>query len=59
MEERIQRGQGPSIFQPYRGLWKLFHKTLLIPVLAISYDIYMIDEARILEYFGPLLALLV
>jgi hypothetical protein len=32
---------------------------MLIPVLTISYDIYMIDEARILEYFGPLLALLV
>ena len=80
-----ERGQGPSIFQPYRDLWKLFHKTLLIPesafwvffwapvvaftamlivpmlipVLTISYDIYMIDEARILEYFGPLPALLV
>lgn len=34
MEERVQRGQGPSIFQPYRDLWKLFHKTLLIPVLT-------------------------
>jgi len=85
MEERVQRGQGPSIFQPYRDLWKLFHKTLLIPesaswaffwapvvaftamlivpmlipVLTIPYDIYMIDEARILEYSGPLVALLV
>ncbi len=34
MEERVQRGQGPSIFQPYRDLWKLFHKTLLIPESA-------------------------
>ena len=32
---------------------------MLIPVLTISYDIYLIDEARILEYFGPLPALLV
>ncbi|MBN6742256.1 NADH-quinone oxidoreductase subunit H [Acidithiobacillus sp. MC6.1] len=34
LEERVQRGQGPSIFQPYRDLWKLFHKTLLIPESA-------------------------
>ena len=34
MEERVQRGQGPSIFQPYRDLWKLFHKTLLLPQSA-------------------------
>ena len=34
MEGRVQRGQGPSIFQPYRDLWKLFHKTLLIPESA-------------------------
>ena len=84
MEERVPRGQGPSIIQPYRDHWKLFHKTLLIPesaswvffwapvvafsamlivpmlipVLTISYDIYLIDEARILEYFGPLPAFL-
>ena len=25
-EERVQRSRGPSIFQPYRDLWKLFHK---------------------------------
>ena len=29
-EERVQRGQGPGIFQPYRDLWKLFHKQILI-----------------------------
>ena len=29
-----ERGQGPSIFQPYQDLWKLFHKTLLIPESA-------------------------
>ncbi|WP_291524350.1 NADH-quinone oxidoreductase subunit H [Acidithiobacillus sp.] len=29
-----ERGQGRSIFQPYRDLWKLFHKTLLIPESA-------------------------
>jgi formate hydrogenlyase subunit 4 len=28
-EERVQRGQGPGIFQPYRDLWKLFHKDIV------------------------------
>ncbi|HUB95720.1 MAG TPA: NADH-quinone oxidoreductase subunit H [Stellaceae bacterium] len=30
-EERVQRGQGPGIFQPYRDLWKLFHKQIVVP----------------------------
>ncbi|MGH7025338.1 MAG: respiratory chain complex I subunit 1 family protein [Caulobacteraceae bacterium] len=33
-EERVQRAQGPSIFQPYRDLWKLFHKRLVVPETA-------------------------
>jgi formate hydrogenlyase subunit 4 len=33
-EERIQRAQGPGIFQPYRDLWKLFHKQLIVPETA-------------------------
>jgi formate hydrogenlyase subunit 4 len=33
-EERIQRAQGPGIFQPYRDLWKLFHKQLVVPETA-------------------------
>ena len=33
-EERVQRGQGPGILQPYRDLWKLFHKQLIIPQTA-------------------------
>ena len=33
-EERVQRGQGPGIFQPYRDLWKLFHKQLVLPETA-------------------------
>ena len=33
-EERVQRGQGPGIFQPYRDLWKLFHKRLVVPRTA-------------------------
>lgn len=33
-EARIQRCQGPGIFQPYRDLWKLFHKQLVIPETA-------------------------
>jgi formate hydrogenlyase subunit 4 len=28
-EERVQRSQGPGIFQPYRDLWKLFHKEIV------------------------------
>jgi formate hydrogenlyase subunit 4 len=33
-EERVQRAQGPGIFQPYRDLWKLFHKQLVVPATA-------------------------
>ncbi|HVA55892.1 MAG TPA: NADH-quinone oxidoreductase subunit H [Gammaproteobacteria bacterium] len=33
-EERVQRSQGPTILQPYRDLWKLFHKQLVIPDTA-------------------------
>ncbi|WP_175709164.1 MULTISPECIES: respiratory chain complex I subunit 1 family protein [Burkholderia cepacia complex] len=33
-EERVQRARGPGIFQPYRDLWKLFHKQLVIPQSA-------------------------
>lgn len=33
-EERVQRGQGPGIFQPYRDLWKLFHKQIVVPQTA-------------------------
>ena len=33
-EERVQRAGGPGVFQPYRDLWKLFHKQLVIPETA-------------------------
>jgi formate hydrogenlyase subunit 4 len=33
-EERVQRARGPGIFQPYRDLWKLFHKQLVVPNTA-------------------------
>jgi formate hydrogenlyase subunit 4 len=33
-EERVLRGQGPGIFQPYRDLWKLFHKDQVLPETA-------------------------
>jgi formate hydrogenlyase subunit 4 len=33
-EERIQLAQGPGIFQPYRDLWKLFHKQVVVPESA-------------------------
>jgi formate hydrogenlyase subunit 4 len=35
-EERVQRGQGPGVFQPYRDLWKLFHKQIVAPDTASS-----------------------
>ena len=33
-EERAQRSRGPSLIQPYRDLWKLFRKQLVIPESA-------------------------
>jgi len=33
-EERVQRGTGPGILQPYRDLWKLFHKQIVYPESA-------------------------
>ncbi len=33
-EERVQRAQGPGIFQPFRDLWKLFHKQIVLPHTA-------------------------
>jgi len=33
-EERVQRARGPSVLQPYRDLWKFFHKQLVIPETA-------------------------
>jgi formate hydrogenlyase subunit 4 len=33
-EERVQRARGPGIFQPYRDLWKLFHKQFVVPETA-------------------------
>lgn len=33
-EERVQRAEGPGIFQPYRDLWKLFHKEVVVPETA-------------------------
>ncbi len=33
-EERVQRAQGPGIFQPYRDLWKLFRKQIVVPQTA-------------------------
>lgn len=33
-EERAQRSRGPSLLQPYRDLWKLFHKQLIVPESA-------------------------
>jgi formate hydrogenlyase subunit 4 len=33
-EERVQCAKGPGIFQPYRDLWKLFHKQIIVPESA-------------------------
>ncbi len=34
VEEKVQRGQGPSVFQPYRDLVKLFSKQIVVPQTA-------------------------
>lgn len=34
MEARLRRGRGPGILQPYRDLWKFFHKQLVLPHTA-------------------------
>jgi formate hydrogenlyase subunit 4 len=34
LEERVQLAQGPGIFQPYRDLWKLFQKQIVVPETA-------------------------
>lgn len=33
-QERVQRARGPGVLQPYRDLWKLFHKQLVVPETA-------------------------
>ena len=33
-EERVRRGRGPGVLQPYRDLWKLFHKQIVFPRTA-------------------------
>src|SRR5579863_1131046 len=33
-EERVQLSQGPGLLQPYRDLWKLFHKQIVAPKTA-------------------------
>lgn len=44
-EERVQRSRGPSIFQPYRDLWKLFHKECVVP-----------DSASWIYWIAPIIA---
>jgi len=43
--ERVERGRGPGIFQPYRDLWKLFHKQQVIP-----------DTASFIFWIAPVVA---
>lgn len=45
LEERVQRAQGPSVFQPYRDLWKLFHKRIVVP-----------DTASAIHWAAPIVA---
>lgn len=33
-EAKVKRAKGPGIFQPYRDIWKLFHKQIIIPETA-------------------------
>jgi formate hydrogenlyase subunit 4 len=44
-EERVQRSRGPSLFQPYRDLWKLFHKECVVP-----------DSASWIYWIAPVIA---
>ena len=44
-EERIQRGRGPGLFQPYRDLWKLLHKQIVAP-----------DTASFVYWIAPVVA---
>lgn len=44
-EERVQRSRGPSFFQPYRDLWKLFHKECVVP-----------DSASWIYWIAPIIA---
>ena len=44
-EERVQRSRGPSLFQPYRDLWKLFHKESVEP-----------DSASWIYWIAPIIA---
>jgi formate hydrogenlyase subunit 4 len=44
-EERVQRSRGPSLFQPYRDLWKLFHKECVVP-----------DSASWIYWIAPIIA---
>jgi len=44
-EERVQRAQGPGVFQPYRDLWKWFHKQLVVP-----------DTASFIYWLAPVVA---
>ena len=34
VEEKIQRSRGPSVIQPYRDLWKLLRKEIVVPQTA-------------------------
>ncbi len=44
-EERVQRSRGPSLIQPYRDLWKLFHKECVVP-----------DSASWIYWIAPIIA---
>ncbi len=44
-DERVQRAQGPGIFQPYRDLWKLFHKQQVVP-----------ETASVIYWLAPIVA---
>lgn len=34
LEEKVQRGTRPCLFQPYRGLFDWFHKEIVVPRTA-------------------------
>jgi formate hydrogenlyase subunit 4 len=49
IEERLESKQGPSIFQPYYDLIKLFHKEILVP--QVSSPIYRLGPYVVFTFY--------
>lgn len=49
LEERLESKQGPSIFQPYFDIIKLFHKEILVP--QVSSPIYRLGPYVVFTFY--------